>query len=262
MSERRKYKILSNQLIGQQVYQLILESPAIVESAKAGQFVNVYLDDKGKLLPRPISICRIDRPAGRLELVYKILGQGTDQLSRYQVGQSLDLMGPLGNGYDWSNLQTKKAKNILLVGGGVGIPPLVQLSRELLVLGHRVTVVLGYQDVPFLEQWFEEVENRVICTDSGRSGVRGNVLVGIQTLPPDYDYVFACGPRPMLAGLKQFCLAQEIDGQFSLEERMGCGFGACVGCVVKYFPSTDEAIYEYKKVCTDGPVFDYKKVSL
>ncbi len=206
------------------------------EITAPGQFVNIKLD--GKYLRRPISVCDYDNTS--LTLVYKVVGKGTEQLSLMKQGEKLDILVGLGNGYDL----TKSGDKPLLIGGGVGVPPLYRLAKDLVKLGKDVTVILGFntQNEVFYKDEFEALGVKVIlCTVDGSCGIKGFVTDG---LTADYTYFYTCGPEPMLKALYK---ATDTSGQFSFEERMGCGFGACMGCSCK-------TITGYKRICKDGPV--------
>ncbi|MBR5409308.1 MAG: dihydroorotate dehydrogenase electron transfer subunit [Clostridia bacterium] len=229
------FTILSNAPLTNAVYELTLagDTAGIVP----GQFVNVRLP--GFYLRRPISVC--DRSPGRLTLVYKVVGAGTDALAKRVPGETLDLLTPLGNGYDL----TKAGQRPLLVGGGVGVPPLYLLAKELISAGKAVRVVLGFNTKAevFYEDRFLALGCEVtVATADGSYGVKGFVT---DALPENYTYFYACGPVPML---KALCEKMKTEGELSLEERMGCGFGACMGC-------THQTKSGPKRVCKEGPVF-------
>jgi len=203
----------------------------------AGQFVNVQLE--GKYLRRPISVC--DCEGDVLTLVYKVVGHGTAQMRDMQVGETLDVLTGLGNGYDL----TLAGERPLLLGGGVGVPPLYLLARRLIAEGKKVTVILGFNtaDEVFYEEEFKALGATVIvATADGTRGVKGFVTDGMQGV--DYTHFYTCGPEPMLKAVYK---ATATDGQFSFEERMGCGFGACMGCSCK-------TVTGYKRICKEGPV--------
>jgi dihydroorotate dehydrogenase electron transfer subunit len=231
--------IVTNEKIAAGVYRLALGVPPGFPCPAAGQFVNIYLNDPSRLLPRPLSVC--DWQNGMLTLVYAVAGAGTKQLSAYKPGDTLRVSYPLGNGYD-----TAGVENYLLVGGGAGVPPLFYLSKVLQSVPGRA--VRGFKNEPFLTEGFPcEVE---IATDDGSTGFRGNVVDLLrQTEISPSAVLFACGPKPMLRALAAFAASRNLPLQVSLEERMGCGYGACVGCVCKTTQGS-------KKVCGDGPVFD------
>ncbi len=212
---------------------------------RAGQFVEIALD--GLYLRRPISVCNYDE--GELTIIYKVVGKGTDLMSQMAEGTQLDVLTGLGNGFDTEHECNKP----LLVGGGVGVPPLYRLTRDLIARGKEVTVVLGFntESEIFYAEEFEALGAKVIlATADGSVGVKGFVTDAIRESGVEADYFYSCGPLPML---KALCNSLEISGEVSLEERMGCGFGICMGCSIH---TTNGA----KRVCKDGPVFKKEEV--
>ncbi len=207
-----------------------------------GQFINIKLD--GLYLRRPISVC--DRDEGSVTIIYKVVGHGTEMMSKMQSGE-LDVLTGLGNGYDTS----VSGKNPVLVGGGVGVPPLYMLARKLIGEGKKVSVVLGFntKDEIFYEDEFKKLGADVyVTTVDGSYGIKGFVTDALCEI--DYTYVYTCGPEPMLKALYKTITTS---GQFSFEERMGCGFGACMGCSCK-------TITGYKRICKDGPVMTKEEI--
>ncbi len=228
------FDIVSNEKIAAGVYKMRL-SGDISAITRPGQFVNIKLD--GLYLRRPISVC--DADDGVLTLVYKVVGKGTEQLSAMKSG-SLDLLTGLGNGYDVS----VSGDRPLLIGGGVGVPPLYMLAKQLISMGKTVSVILGFNKAEevFFESEFKHLGAEVIVTTvDGSYGVKGFVTAAI---PADYTHFYTCGPEPMLRAVYS---AASTSGQFSFEERMGCGFGACMGC-------SCHTVTGYKRICKDGPV--------
>ncbi|MCQ2447023.1 MAG: dihydroorotate dehydrogenase electron transfer subunit [Clostridia bacterium] len=207
-----------------------------------GQFVNLKLD--GFYLRRPISVSDVE--GDRLTIIYKVVGSGTEAMSKFQGGEKLDLLTGLGNGYDLTTAGDKP----LLLGGGVGVPPLYMLAKELRKMGREVEVVLGFNTSReiFYEAQFNALGCRtVVATADGSYGVKGFVT---DALPEDYSYFYACGPEPMLRAVWK---ATKTSGQMSFEERMGCGFGACMGCSCK-------TLTGYKRICKDGPVMRKEEI--
>lgn len=232
------FRITSNEKIARDIFKMTLSGDTSAITAP-GQFVNIKLD--GFFLRRPISVC--DCVGENLTLIYKTVGNGTEQMSRMAAGDELDLLTGLGNGFDVHNA----AQRPLLVGGGVGVPPLYNLAKVLLAAGKRVGVVLGFNtaDEVFYADEFRALGCDVhLATADGSAGVRGFVTTAIAECRPEFDYFYACGPLPMLRAL---CDAVPQDGQLSFEERMGCGFGACMGCSCK-------TKYGNKRICKEGPV--------
>ncbi len=247
-------RVEGNAALTPDIFRMELRLPDSAEPAGAGQFVNVYLDDGAHLLPRPISVCRQERDM--LTLVYRVVGEGTGKLAALPAGALLRISSPLGNGYT-----LPERGHVLLVGGGVGVPPLLGAALACRERGLAVTAAVGYRDKSGL---FLAEELAAACgafhlaTDDGSAGFRGNAvqLLGSLTLPEDTT-VLSCGPKPMLRALADFCAEHGLPLQVSLEERMGCGFGACVGCVCKLSQNGETV---QKRVCKDGPVFDGSEV--
>ena len=227
-----------------------LSAPEIASGAAAGQFVNVYCSDSSRLLPRPISLAGIDRDGGVIRLVYRVSGAGTEEFSRLEPGDKLELLGPLGNGFP---LGEAKGKRVFLIGGGIGIPPMLETARRLSADAAGVVAVLGYRDELFLREDFPcEV---VIATEDGSSGTKGNVLDAIRARDLHADVIFACGPAPMLRALKLYAQEKGIQCWLSMEEKMACGIGACLSCVCGSAEIDEHSQVKNKRVCTEGPVF-------
>ena len=233
--------LTENIRIAENVYRMTLESPAL-EEMKPGQFVNIRLE--GQFLRRPISVH--DSRPGKLAIIYKVVGRGTEQMSRMTAGGTLDVLTGLGNGYDL----LKAGEAPLLLGGGVGVPPLYMLARKLREQGKDVTAVLGFNTKAevFGEEAFRALGCRVtVTTADGSAGVKGFVT---DALPEKYSHFYTCGPEPMLKAVYRKTVTS---GQFSFEERMGCGFGACMGCSCK-------TITGYKRICREGPVLEKEEI--
>ena len=234
------FTITENVPLTATVYKMVLAGDT--DGIATGQFVNILLD--GLYLRRPISVC--DCQGDTLTLLYKVVGKGTAQMAAMTVGQMLDVLTGLGNGYDLSKAGDKP----LLLGGGVGVPPLYMLARQFREQGKAVSVVLGFntKDEVFYEQEFKALGCDVtVTTADGSHGVKGFVT---DALPSDYSYFYTCGPEPMLKAVYR---ATATSGQFSFEERMGCGFGACMGCSCK-------VITGYNRICKDGPVLEKEEI--
>lgn len=235
------------------IYSIWLEDKEIAVNAKPGQFINVYCNDGTKILPRPISICEIDKGAGLLRIVFRIAGEGTKEIATLDSGDSVQIMGPLGNGF------TKEGKKAILIGGGIGIPPMLQLAKE---LDCEKTIVLGYRDSLFLKEEFESLGDVYVSTEDGSAGTKGNVIDAIKENGITGDVIFACGPKPMLKGVKAFAMENNIIAQISMEERMACGIGACLACVCESKEKDEHSNVNNKRVCCDGPVFYAQEVEL
>jgi len=230
------FTIIENRPIAAAVYKMMLEGDTSAITA-SGQFVNLKLD--GEFLRRPISVCDVD--GDTLTLIYKVVGEGTEKMSRYEKGIRLDILSGLGNGYDTA----KSGERPLLLGGGVGVPPLYLLCKKLVAEGKKPTVVLGFNSAPdvFYEDEFKALGAKVLVTTAdGSYGIRGFVTDAMKGV--EYTHFYTCGPEPMLRAVHG---ATVTDGQLSFEERMGCGFGACMGCSCK-------TLTGYKRICKEGPV--------
>lgn len=243
---KRSIRVLQNNRIEDGIYDMWLEAEDIVADATPGQFISLYCNEGGRMLPRPISICEINRKDGTVRLVYRVIGKGTEEFSRLKAGDSIECMGPLGRGF---TLERSKA---LIVGGGIGIPPLLELAKQ---LGCEKSIVLGYRDVTFLNRDFEDHGNVYIATEDGSTGTKGNVLDVIRAYNLKADIIYACGPTPMLKGIKEYAAANRIMAQLSLEERMACGIGACLACVCKSSKVDHHSNVNNKRICKEGPVF-------
>ena len=257
--DRYTAKVFSQSELMTDIYSLWLEAPELVSRAHSGQFVSLYTNDASRLLPRPISIADLDKDNGRIRLVYRIAGEGTRQFSELAEGDTIDIIGPLGNGYDLS------AEKPLLLGGGIGIPPMLRLARELSEQGisrENLTVVLGYRDKTFLLEEFEEIATVYVTSDNGESGIKGNVLDAVKQYDLSGDMIYSCGPTPMLRGVQKFSKESGIKAQISLEERMACGVGACLACVCESTEIDDHSKVHNKRICKDGPVFYAEEVVL
>ncbi|WP_455950329.1 dihydroorotate dehydrogenase electron transfer subunit [Eubacterium sp.] len=255
MREKELAKVISQECIGTGVYSMWIETKA-AQTAVAGQFVSVYCKDKTKLLPRPISICQIDKEKGRLRIVYRVVGGGTEEMSSYSAGDDISLIGPLGNGF-----MQREGKKAILIGGGIGIPPMVGLA-EALKDKAEVSVVAGYRDELFLTKELENAGKLYIATEDGSTGTKGTVIDAIKEQAVGGDVIYACGPTPMLKAIKEYALANNIECQLSLEERMACGIGACLACVCQSKDKDAHSNVNNKRICKDGPVFLAEEVEL
>ena len=244
-------KILSQNKIADGIYSMWIQTSAANE-AKPGQFIDVYVNDDSKLLPRPISICEVKDDS--LRIVYRVVGGGTELMSTYEAGEEIQIIGPLGNGFI---LRDGKA---ILVGGGIGIPPMVELAKNLSekIGKENVISVMGYRDELFLTDELEQFSTVVIATEDGSTGTKGTVIDALNENGVDGDVLYACGPIPMLKALKDW--AKDIECQISLEERMACGIGACLACVCKTKEKDEHSNVCNKRICKDGSVFDAKEI--
>ncbi len=244
MYKKGIYTIVSNEPLTPVVYRMVLEGDTQYIT-RSGQFINIELE--GKFLRRPISVCDYD--ATTITIIYKVVGRGTEQMKAMREGEKLDILTGLGNGFSTEN----EAKRPLLVGGGVGIPPMYNLCKRLLAEGKRPQVIIGFNTAGevFYADEFKALGVEVYCTTvDGSMGTKGFVTDAIREHKLEFDYIYSCGPIPMLKALYD---ATEVAAEFSFEERMGCGFGACMGCTCK-------TKYGNKRICKDGPVLKREEI--
>ncbi len=248
-------KVISQKQLASDVYSLWLNVGDMVKAVKPGQFVSLYSKDESRMLPRPISICEVAKATKAIRLVYRVVGEGTKEFSGLASEDEIQIMGPLGNGYTLSD------KRAILVAGGIGIPPMLQLAKELKNV--EKVIVLGYKDnQTFLKNEFENYGKVVVATEDGSVGVKGNVLDAIREEGVEGDVIYSCGPTPMLRALKAYAQENGIEAQISLEERMACGIGACLACVCQSKDVDEHSHVHNKRICKDGPVFDAREVEL
>ena len=242
--------IKSNEEIADNIYKMVLQGELVHKIKEPGQFIHIKVDDPSMILRRPISIASYNE--NQLTILYKIVGGGTQVMANAKEGESIDVLGPLGNGFKIKELPEKS--NILLVGAGIGIAPLYQLSKELHQEGHTLNIVLSYKtkDEAYYVEEFSQLGNVHISTDDGSLGMCGYCASLVETLDKDYDYIYSCGPRIVLQFVQEHF--KDLENVYlSLEERMGCGIGACHACDTRD---------KKKRVCKDGPVFNAKEVEL
>lgn len=259
MSEKKKSTatVTGQKMISDGIYSMWLSFPKeedVAQTAVPGQFISIYCNDGSRLLPRPISICEIDKEKSSLRVVYRVAGKGTEEFSKLVCGDRIAVVGPLGNGF------TQKEGKSVLIGGGIGIPPMLELAKS---LKGDVSVVLGYRDADlFLKEEFEPFAKVYISTEDGSVGTKGNVIDAIRAEKITADTIYACGPIPMLRGVKAFAEENNIPAQISMEEKMACGIGACLACVCSSKEKDSHSNVNNKRVCKDGPVFDAKEIEL
>ena len=237
------YKIVTKKSLNPTVTLMEIEAPLVAAKAKPGQFINIKLD--GFFLRRPISVC--DCENGKLSIIYKVVGNGTKDMSELPVGAELDILSGLGNGYDTS----KSGDCPVLIGGGVGVPPMYMLCKKLVSEGKKATVILGFnseKEVFGVDEFKETGAEVYVTTADGSVGTKGFVTDVLKNL--DYTYFYTCGPMPMFKAIESIA---KTSGQYSFEERMGCGFGACMGCTCK-------TKYGNKRICKDGPVLEREEI--
>ena len=276
--------VVDQSSLGNGIYDLTLKTDKIAKAAKAGQFVSVYSNDKSKLLPRPISLCGINRDEDTIRLVYRVTGEGTgtEEFSKLVRGDKVRILGPLGNGFT-----VQPGKKAFLIGGGIGVPPMLQLAKDInagivqtsgeeknseqaAMEGEEIktavcdmNIVMGYRDEnTFLLDEFKEQAASFVATEDGSVGTKGNVIDAIKENALEADVIYACGPMPMLRALKAYAAEHDMDCFISMEERMACGIGACLACGCKTKDKDDHSNVNNKRICKEGPVFDAKEVEL
>lgn len=249
--------ILKKGKLADGIYDMWISTTA-AQVAVPGQFVSLYCQDESRLLPRPISICEIDREKQALHLVYRVVGKGTEEFSGYDEGMQIKMVGPLGNGF------SLEGENPIVIGGGIGVPPMLQLTKSLREKKQvQPTVILGYRNQElFLKAEFENYGTVKIATDDGSVGVHGTVVDLLRQEQIRGDMIYACGPKPMLAAVKEYAAINHIKCYVSMEERMACGVGACLGCVCQTKEKDEHSQVNNARVCKDGPVFLAEEVEL
>lgn len=256
MSEQRKIyqvaRVLQNERIGVGIYSLWIQCPKIAKRAIAGQFLSVYCEDQAHLLPRPISICEIDAEEGSIRLVYRVVGYGTEEFSKLQVNDRVTVLGPNGNGFPLF-------KNGIVIGGGIGIPPMLELAKHLEGETH---IILGYKDEIFLRKEMEAYGQVYVSTEDGVTGTKGTVIDVLKEEKIGGDVIYACGPMAMLRGVKAYAIEHNLPCYLSLEEKMACGVGACLGCTCSSVEEDYHSKVRNKRVCEDGPVFEAREVEI
>jgi dihydroorotate dehydrogenase electron transfer subunit len=256
MPYREETRIIKSERLTDGVYELVLKTEHIADEAKPGQFVSVYSKDGARLLPRPISICGIEDDT--IRLVYRTVGAGTVEFSKLNAGETLTVQGPLGNGYDIDAAYAKK--KAVLFGGGIGIPPMLELARQ---LECDKSIVLGYRDSDtFLADEFKQYGKLYIASEDGSVGAKGNVLDAVREYGITGEVFYACGPMPMLRAIKAYAAEHDIECYISLEEKMACGIGACLACVCKTKNVDDHSKVNNTRICKEGPVFDAREVEI
>lgn len=281
--------VVDQNALGSGIYDLTFKTKNIAKAAKAGQFVSVYSNDKSKLLPRPISLCGIDRDEDTIRLVYRVTGEntGTQEFSKLVMGDRIRILGPLGNGFT-----VEPGKKAFLIGGGIGVPPMLQLAKDInsgvvqttgavdtntqekgqteekQINGHGkkicdMNIIMGYRDEnTFLLDEFKEQADSFVATEDGSVGTKGNVIDAIKENGLEADVIYACGPMPMLRALKAYAMEHDMECYVSMEERMACGIGACLACVCKTKDKDAHSNVNNKRICKEGPVFNAKEVEL
>lgn len=249
-----KYRILKKLAIARNMYSIEIYCPEVAEIAQPGQFVHIRVD--GFTLRRPISICGIDSEKGIIRIVFEIRGDGTAEIAKLNEGMLIDMLAPLGHGFTVNS----NFKKVILIGGGIGTPPMLPLSE---IYADRATIITGFRSssaVILQEEFSKTGAHVILCTDDGIAGIHGFVTEPLKSLlqKGDIDAVYACGPIPMLKGISALVSESNVGlCEISLEERMACGIGACLGCACKTNRNDEEY---FAHVCKDGPVFNAKEV--
>ena len=256
MKQKVTASVISQRKIAANIYDMWIATELAAE-AKPGQFIGVYPRNQATLLPRPISICEVSEDKKALRIVYRIAGQGTAEFAGFGAGDEVEILGTLGNGFP---VQEGAGKKVFLMGGGIGVPPILQLAKE---LEADKQIIVGYRDSQmFLKEDLEKYGSVFVATEDGSFGTKGNVMNAIAENALEADMIFACGPMPMLRAIKRFAEEHEIPAYISLEEHMACGVGACLGCVVKTKEKDHHSHVNNARICTDGPVFEAREVDI
>ena len=248
--------VIRQEQIATDIYSLWLRTE-IASEAKAGQFVSLYSANGATLLPRPISICEVNKEESSIRLVYRVVGKGTNEFSNLLSDETVKVLGPLGNGY------TLKDKTAILAAGGIGVPPIVELAKELKAnYDCKLNIVVGYRSELFLLEELKQYGDVYISTEDGSTGTKGNIMDAIREHNIEADIIYACGPMPMLRAVKAYAVEKDIEAQISLEERMACGICAWLGCVCKTKNKDAHTHVNNARICTDGPVFEARDVEI
>ncbi|TKH91351.1 dihydroorotate oxidase B electron transfer subunit [Bacillus cereus] len=259
MMQKQNMIVVNQKEIAKNIYELVLQGTLVQQMNEPGQFVHIKVAEGiAPLLRRPISIFNVNQEKNEFTMLYRAEGQGTKTLATRKQGEMVDVLGPLGHGFPVE--EAEAGQTALLVGGGIGVPPLYELSQRLVAKGVRVIHILGFQtkDVVFYEEKFAELGDTYVATVDGTHGTKGFVTDVIDNYGIDFDILYSCGPLAMLRALEG--RYKEKKAYISLEERMGCGIGACFACVCHL--QEDPSGHSYKKVCSDGPVFPIGEVVL
>lgn len=252
MAVQKRARITSQVQLAPGIFSMWVEEAEIAGKARPGQFLSLYCNSEDRLLPRPISICEIKEDGTSLRLVYRVAGKGTEEFAKLKEGDTIQIMGPLGNGFP------VEKKKVILIGGGIGIPPMLELAKS---LDCEKSIVLGYRDSnTFLDKEFLPYGQVYLSTEDGSLGVKGNVIDAIRQYALEGDVIYACGPTPMLKGVKAYATEQNITAWLSLEERMACGIGACLACVCKTREKDHHTNVNNTRICKEGPVFRAEEV--
>lgn len=265
MKKKETATVYFQQEIAEDIYEMWIET-SLAKNARPGQFISIYPRNASTLLPRPISICEVNKEETRLRIVYRVVGKGTEEFSRYKSGGRISVLGVLGNGFP---MMEAEGKSIFLIGGGIGIPPMLHTAQMLAKANEKagrsnenIKIILGYRDELFLNEEFDKCGEVYIATEDGSFGTKGTVIDAIHENKLEGDLIFSCGPMPMLRALKKFAEANHMKAYISLEERMACGVGACLGCVCKTKEIDEHSHVHNTRICTDGPVYLAEEVDI
>ena len=250
-------EVVSQEKIATGIYSMWLKSDNMAKEANPGQFLSIYCNDGSRILPRPISICEINKDEGTLRIVYRVVGKGTDEFKSLTTADKVKVVGPLGNGF------MLHEKTALLIAGGIGIPPMLETAKALNKMGVKVYAAIGYRNNElFLKDELAKYSEVIVATEDGSVGTKGNVIDAIKENNIKADVTYSCGPTPMLRAVKEYAISNNIICEISLEERMACGIGACLACVCKSKDVDSHSHVNNKRVCKDGPVFKASEVEL
>lgn len=256
MKQKQTASVLSQRETAPGIFDMWIKT-SLAQEAGPGQFISIYPKDKSTLLPRPISICEVREDKGALRIVYRVAGSGTGEFSGYRAGEDIAILGPLGNGFP---LEEVSGRKMFLIGGGIGIPPMLELAKR---LDGEKQIVLGYRDnALFLKEDLEKYGQVYVATEDGSVGTRGNVMDAVRENGLEADVICACGPMPMLRAIREYAALKGIKAYISLEEHMACGVGACLGCVVRTKEIDRHSHVHNARICTEGPVFEAREVEI
>ncbi len=261
MKKKETAVVLSQQEISENIYSLTLKV-SFADAVRAGQFVSLFSHDRSRLLPRPISVCEADPDTGTIRLVYRTAGKGTKEFSKLNEGSTVELIGPLGNGFP---VEEAEGRKVLLIGGGIGIPPMLGCAKALLNMhnGSSPVFAVGYRSADtYLLEDLKGIAPVILSTDDGSLGTHGTVIDALRENETEGDLIFACGPKPMLRSVKAYAEEKKMPCYVSMEERMACGIGVCLGCVCKTTEKDAHSLVNNARICKDGPVFDAEYVDL
>ena len=250
--------VISQEKLATDIYSMWIRTD-LSKDALPGQFIEIYPKADSLLLPRPISICEIDKVNNALRIVYRIAGSGTAEFSCYREDDSITIVGPCGNGFP---VDLAKGKSVFCIGGGIGIPPMIGTANALKGISQRTSIIAGYRNELFLDKEAKTYGDYYVATEDGSAGSKGNVLNAIADNNLKADIIFACGPMPMLRALAEYARQNNVECYISLEERMACGVGACLGCITKTKHVDDHSKVNNTRICTEGPVFNIEEVMI